>query len=1826
MPKEDIIKQAKDIIEKGKEKGYLTLQEILDLLPSNFDSIKRLDDIFYALDEMGIKIIDRDTERVRHFENDKVIDLERRKHKTSDSTAHEPRVSDVIRNKAINLFTYLRDLTSLRSKSIRTVDSYEVLWFGDIPKEKECFTPAWGGARSEEEEVWLTIKKPTIKPFPPVPEEVEQRVSEASLSDSSTLPELLPRILNSEYQEPEGTTGDEEYERIPQYLELSDHPRVEQLWFAYLEKHWIPWSEERERVSKVQKVYAQLHGMYQQKKKLGEQYEVVIGLGLLSWRVPSGHEVRRHLITIQATIDLRRDTLFVTPTAEGSKLTLEQDMLEASDRPSVEAQKTIEGCLDDLGDDIWNYHEMEEILRRWINDLSPHGIYNSGFNYGIEVKSTPSINYAPALILRKRTARSILKTYEDIIKQLENKENIPLGVKRLVSVIDDREDSSHDTDSDRHTEVQFKELFFPLPSNNEQRRIVEEIKNRQGVLVQGPPGTGKSHTILNLICHLLASGNRVLITSQTPRALRVIKEMMNRNEATRNMSSLCVNVLGNDINSLRDLEASVEGITNKHNDWTPEVNASEIKMLNKTLDQLRRTEANLNTKLREIRERETYEYSVCDGAYRGTAQKIAELLSNEKTKHAWIGRSIPEGNLTPLSNKEALDLLDLHQRVTPELLAETSKAIVNTNDLPKPKEFISLHEAERSAEKCLAEFKDILNIQIKKQLSNADVEELRMLKEALDTLVIAQSNILKHIQPWVSLAVKEIVADKDRAWKELLNISQSYLSGIHNEARLADARKISLPKECELSKVKADAKALLDHLEEGRGLRFSFLRSKSIRTARYLIKKTRVNGRPCDNTDSLKELISSLDVDDKLDTLWEHWGPYAGKTKKSRIGQVGELEDLCEPLKVSLDLYPLLNIAKNACWSINGLSEPSWHKIEEIKEYQRLIEAIECERHLKEIKVVFNNASQSLSSCMSLEDAHDVVEEIYNAIIHREVKAYAKAYSDLEEIQSKRIWIERRNDLDRRLHKTLPNIAYRIRSESHQTKWQDHFAHFEEAWRWAQANNWLEQLSDRDEDQIGEELKITQDRIQKTIGKLATAQAWKHCLNRLTEHERRHLVAWSKSMRKIGKGKGKYAEKHRREARQNMEKCRSAIPAWIMPLYRIHESVKPGIDSYDVVIIDEASQSSIDAIFLMYLAKKIVVVGDDMQISPDSIGVHRDQVDLLRDKYIKDLPQFSAFDLETSFFGLAEILFGSRVVLREHFRCMPEIIQFSNNLCYYNKPLTPLRQYPPDRLEPVVTHHVQDGYREGDSNSARNIPEAEQIVKTITECCSNPAYAGKTMGVITLLGHYQDRYIDKLLLEAIGPEEIEKRIIVCGNAYDFQGDERDIIFLSMVAAPDDNGMRAIASPADERRFNVAASRARDQMWLFHTPTTNDFRNKECLRYRLLEYCLNPQLQSHSPDRDRCQSDFERAVYDCIDVLGYRVIPQYRVAGYYIDLVVEGMKNRLAVECDGDQWHGPEQYEADMARQRTLERCGWRFHRIRGSEFYRDPDLSIDQLVKKLSDLGIYPSASQQEKEQEEERSDSSKAEDHRTPEDQEEGGGDKEEEEETFAKSNLFGDFKGFIIEILKERTMGKDLLPDIVLRRRGISARGKNREKMRRRVRKAIKNLLEEGTIVEYRTDKRIRFKLTNAVESDKNLSTDTAEKQRRNEYSKFTFRADPVQKKFDFGVQENGVEYRKSDQSINHCTLLQNELGKILKNHPEYMEQKSYEILIGRYGPYIKYKNGKNASLSIDIVNEALDRVNIPCPECGSKLMEKTSKYGVFLGCSNYPKCRKIVKWDQL
>jgi len=136
----------------------------------------------------------------------------------------------------------------------------------------------------------------------------------------------------------------------------------------------------------------------------------------------------------------------------------------------------------------------------------------------------------------------------------------------------------------------------------------------------------------------------------------------------------------------------------------------------------------------------------------------------------------------------------------------------------------------------------------------------------------------------------------------------------------------------------------------------------------------------------------------------------------------------------------------------------------------------------------------------------------------------------------------------------------------------------------------------------------------------------------------------------------------------------------------------------------------------------------------------------------------------------------------------------------------------------------------------------------------------------------------------------------------------------------------------------------------------DLSNK-CVRRHLLDYFMNPSVASQV--WGSVESKFEKDVVDCITERGYRVRTQVpagdqRSHRYRIDIVVEGMSGRLAVECDGDQWHGPEQYGRDMARQRQLERSGWNFHRIRASSFYLDREKTLNYLWEKLESMGIRP--------------------------------------------------------------------------------------------------------------------------------------------------------------------------------------------------------------------------------------------------------------------------------
>ncbi len=585
----------------------------------------------------------------------------------------------------------------------------------------------------------------------------------------------------------------------------------------------------------------------------------------------------------------------------------------------------------------------------------------------------------------------------------------------------------------------------------------------------------------------------------------------------------------------------------------------------------------------------------------------------------------------------------------------------------------------------------------------------------------------------------------------------------------------------------------------------------------------------------------------------------------------------------------------------------------------------------------------------------------------------------LEQLKKAKDRLSRRDQLLQRLGESAPSVAEALRDGHPSPVWDERLSNFVEAWNWARADSWLRRLADPGEQQrLSDNLYGQCKRVQSSVASLAAAKAWCFCLSRLTEREAGHLRAWQLAIQKLGGGTSKFASRYRREARLNLEGCRTAIPAWVMPLYRVAETIDPRAEAFNVAIIDEASQSGFEALLLHYLAKRVIVVGDEKQISPSWVGVNREDVVRLRERHIMDLPFSDAFDIENSFFGLAQVRMGSPITLREHFRCMPEIIQFSNDLCYSQTPLIPLKQYGTDRLTPtIVVVHVADGYQRGTASRATNRPEAEAIVARIAACCRDVSYKGKSIGVISLLGDAQANLVRGLLLDQLGPEVLERRQLVCGDAYAFQGDERDIIFLSLVSAPGEHRIGALSenNRRHVQRFNVAASRAKEQMLVFHSATVNDL-SATCLRRRLLQYCQDPrahnvpgaenldvaELRRAARERHRergnqplpFESWFEVDVFLAIEARGYLVIPQFEMGGYRVDLVVLGGRSRLAVECDGDIWHGPDRYEEDSGRQRQLERSGLVFWRILGSVFYRDPEAALQSAWRTLEHLDIRP--------------------------------------------------------------------------------------------------------------------------------------------------------------------------------------------------------------------------------------------------------------------------------
>jgi very-short-patch-repair endonuclease len=150
------------------------------------------------------------------------------------------------------------------------------------------------------------------------------------------------------------------------------------------------------------------------------------------------------------------------------------------------------------------------------------------------------------------------------------------------------------------------------------------------------------------------------------------------------------------------------------------------------------------------------------------------------------------------------------------------------------------------------------------------------------------------------------------------------------------------------------------------------------------------------------------------------------------------------------------------------------------------------------------------------------------------------------------------------------------------------------------------------------------------------------------------------------------------------------------------------------------------------------------------------------------------------------------------------------------------------------------------------------------------------------------------------------------------------------------------------------------MWVVHSLNHETDLKVGDLRRSLIEHAIDPDSKVAEWRRlrarvDRRSGEFEERVLKALLQRHYAVTPQYRVGAYVLDFVVHGDSQRVALECDGDRYHTLENLQEDMARQAVLERRGWRFIRIRGTDFFRRPSEAMNIVYEKLERVGIRPS-------------------------------------------------------------------------------------------------------------------------------------------------------------------------------------------------------------------------------------------------------------------------------
>ena len=1114
------------------------------------------------------------------------------------------------------------------------------------------------------------------------------------------------------------------------------------------------------------------------------------------------------------------------------------------------------------------------------------------------------------------------------------------------------------------------DVLLAKPANPEQLAIAHEVEHNNVVLVQGPPGTGKTHTIANLLGHFLSQGKRVLVTSHTTKALSVVKDLL-----PKEIQPLCVTMLGD----RKDLEQTSSELITRLTRLNVEDLEARIRALG--LERHRLGTALADRRRRIFEQRRIEHEAVEFNGRRYTLTEIAKFLREAERLQALIPGEVAEGPL-PLSFRELLELYGTNGRWDAETARDLSGLLPGFELLPDVDTMRGMNRRWRDV---LAE--DAGDVTIDERRS-ASGERLHAFMKGGETLLVAPESGISALTPAMDLSpltetdeMKRLALSlglADEGCREAFEQLERELAAANelalavDRASLLDNRTVVIPDAIDADAAMKAAEWFTANDPDGSTSFLGRLFNKEAREAADALAGVEVDGSRPASKEAFEAVALHARLKAAVKTVARTWDSLAERADAPAFATYGD-----NAVRTLFTRYGT-SLSDTCIWwrrvfvpYIEGLLSAGI-EAEGMKELLESADPLEAARRFAtDVLAPVHTARHREAELHALREWQATEsQKLYAAApacaTARRLAAATLVDPDAWELEAERLrklledqpLFARRTELLERLRAAAPEWANALEAGEPGFTTSNPSPEITNAWLYRQLERIYTRATAADLDALQSDAERLCADLREATAQLAVAKAWLAVKSRLSNGPALSNLFSLAAYMKRAVGRGRKSAAWRREVNRLLPACQQAVPVWIMMIQDALLNFSTA-SKFDVIVVDEASQADMTALPLLYMGKKVIVVGDDRQVTPLSVGTSEAAVDALCARHLEGrVKEPKLYDSRLSLYGLVQSMAFPAHMLVEHFRSVPEIIGWCSRLSY-NGTIRPLRDASSSSLKPAVVPWRTRGTA-GDNGV--NEEEAQAVIRLLRAMIHDPAYDDKTFGIIPMRSVHgaQVNRIRRLLVENFDPREIERRRIHCGISAEFQGDERDVVILSLVdsAAPG-LPLRKETDGADgmmKKRWNVAVSRARDQLWLVHSFDPAAQLKPDDLRRSLFDWAdgvMSGTIGAAEPF-DLPDPEFTGQVLRALRKRGYRVEAGHDAGAWRLDMVVRARGRAAAIECDGSGREDEDAIRRDMERQTVLERAGWKFVRVRSADWFRRPEKTLERVCEALAALGIAP--------------------------------------------------------------------------------------------------------------------------------------------------------------------------------------------------------------------------------------------------------------------------------